>query len=135
MTIKTRIIIFNTISLLLVAATLLFFGKLIQNEIGDRFENSNIDGTRLLWNTILENQMDNMEANITALARDRDTRDALRDLNTSVLADSIKTSYNLLSASGVISGVQLADTNGKIVTSIPSDADQNKVSPLIADAL
>lgn len=113
----------------------MLFGKLIMDEISDRFENSNIDGTRLLWNTILENQMDNMEANITALARDRDTRDALRDLNVTALAESIKTSYNLLSASGVISGVELADTNGKIVASTPSNSNQNKVNPLIVSAL
>lgn len=135
MTIKTRIIIFNTLSVLLVALTLMFFGKLIMKEVSERFENSNIDGTRLLWNTILENQMDNMESNITALARDKDTREALRDLNSTALAESIKTSYNLLNASGVISGVELADSNGKIVASAPGNDDMNRSHPLIVSAL
>lgn len=135
MTLKTRILILNAVAVLLVSITIFSLGKMIQNEIEERFVTSNIDSTHLLWNTILENQMDAMEANVTALARDRETRNALRDMNIDTLSESIKTSYNLLSSSGIISGVELTDKEGKIVAATPETEAVNTRHPLMVSAL
>jgi len=74
MTLKTRILLLNTIMVLLVVVSMYISSKLIQDEIEERFENTSVESVNLLWHTILENQMDTMESNSSVLARDRETR-------------------------------------------------------------
>ncbi len=109
--------------------------KLIQDEVEERFETTSVEGVRLLWNTILENQMDNMEANSSALARDRETRSALSSGDIATLNESIKTTYNLLSSGNIISGLQIADKQGQVVSSVPENGSVGSRHPLITKAL
>ena len=135
MTLKTRILILNTVTLLLVVLSMFISSKFIQDEIEDRFDTTSVEGVRLLWNTILENQMDNMESNSSALARDKETRNALRSGDIATITDSMKATFNLLGSCKIISGLQIADKVGKIVSSAPESSSIGRQHPLIAEAL
>lgn len=119
MTLKTRILLLTLITILLVVISQVMASRMILNEVEERFEEATISGEKLLWRMILTNQMDQMEANATALARDRDTRNALKDLDTVALAENVATTYNLLSASKVLTGLVITDLQGKPLVSLP----------------
>lgn len=69
MMLRTRILLVIVVTLLLVVVSMFISSKLIQDEINERFEVTSIQSVTLLWNSILENQMDNMEANSTEIGR------------------------------------------------------------------
>jgi len=135
MTLKTRILLLNTIMVLLVVVSMYISSKLIQDEIEERFENTSVESVNLLWHTILENQMDTMESNSSVLARDRETRYALRNGDISTLKEGIKTTYNLLSAGKIISGLEISDASGNIVVAEPDIGSISKQHDLIKAAL
>ena len=135
MMLRTRILLVIVVTLLLVVVSMFISSKLIQDEINERFEVTSIQSVTLLWNSILENQMDNMEANSTALARDRETRNALRSGDIATLNESMKTTFNLLDAGNIISGLEIGDKQGRIVASAPDNSYINRQLPLITAAL
>ena len=135
MTLKTRLLILNTVTVLLVVISMFFSSKLIQDEIELRFEETSVESVNLLWKTILENQMDNMEANSSALARDRETRYALRSGDTAKLSENIQTTFNLLNAGKIISGIEIGDQQGRILAATPDTGSVNTQHPLISAAL
>jgi len=120
---------------LLVVVSMFISSKLIQNEVEQRFENTSVESVKLLWHTILENQMDTMESNSSALARDRETRYALRDGDIATLKESIKTTYNLLSSGKIISGLEIGDTSGKVVAAEPDIGSDSKQHQLLTAAV
>lgn len=120
---------------LLVVVSMFISSKLIQNEIEERFENTSVESVNLLWHTILENQMDTMVSNSSVLARDRESRNALRSGDIATLKESIKTTYNLLSTGKIISGLEIGDASGNIVVAVPDMGSVNKQHDLIKAAL
>lgn len=121
MTLKTRILLVTLVTILLVVFTQIIASRLTLTEIEERFEAATINGEKLLWRKILTNQMDQMEANMTSLARDRDTRNALKDMDLRVLADNVRSTYNLLSASEVLTRLIITDLEGKELVTLPEE--------------
>ncbi len=121
MTLKARILLLTLASILLVVIAQVTASRMALNEVEDRFEDATISGEKLLWRMILTNQMDQMEANATALARDRDTRNALQSLDIKALTESVRTTYNLLSASEIITGLVITDLQGKPLVILPEE--------------
>ncbi len=117
MSLRVRIILFAATIILLVAAGLITTNRLVQQQIEQRYEESTLDSKVFLWNMIINAQMKDMASNTRALMRDHATRNALKNRDTAALAENAVTSYNMLSSSGVISHLQLADTQGKILYS------------------
>ncbi|GMR08931.1 MAG: hypothetical protein BMS9Abin26_1941 [Gammaproteobacteria bacterium] len=135
MTLRSRIMLFAGLTIMLVAITLIVAGIMTQGEIEDRFEAAKIEGDALLWQMIVNNQMDIMESNSTALARDRETRNALKARDTDSMRENIKTTYNLLSTGGILTGVMLTDNDGTVLVSVPDTGHQGKSSMLARQAL
>lgn len=135
MTLKTRISLLTLVTILLVVITQITTNFLTQGLIEQRFEDTAIEGEAQLWRTILKNQMDNMESNSTALARDRETRKALKALDTAALTENIKTTYNLLSSSHIISGIKITDTQAKIIADVPDQKGIGNTNLLAQSAL
>ena len=121
MTLKARILLLTLGTILLVVIAQVTASRLSLNEVEDRFEDATISGERLLWRMILTNQMDQMEANATALARDRDTRNALQEKNLEALAENVQTTFNLLQASNILTGLVITDLEGKPLVTLPAE--------------
>lgn len=121
MMLKTRILLLSLCTILLVVIAQTTASRMTQNEIEERFEEASISGEALLWRLILTNQMDSMEANSTALARDRETRNALQANDTTALAENVQTTYNLLSTSKVLTGLSISDLQGNTLVTMPEE--------------
>ena len=122
MTLKSRILLLSLSTILLVVVAQTIASRLTQNEVEERFEEASISGEALLWRLILTNQMDAMEANSSSLARDRETRNALKQNNVDALKENLQTTYNLLSASKVLTGLSVSDLNANELVTIPATA-------------
>ena len=120
-TLKARILLLSLSTILLVVIAQTTASRMIQNEVEERFEEASITGEALLWRLILTNQMDSMEANSTALARDRETRNALQSNDIAALKENIRTTYNLLSTSKVLTGLSISDMQGNTLVTMPED--------------
>ena len=104
---------------LLVSVAQIGMSLLSQTHLEGMFADATIAGKKVLWKKIIDSQMDKMIPGTSALARDRATRNALRDKDSAALKEGATTTYNLLSASNIISRMQLADLNGEVLFSAP----------------
>ncbi len=135
MMLRTRINFVALSVTLLVAITLIAASRISQNQVEQRFQDAAITGKSVLWRKIISSQLDQMQASTRDLARDRDTLNALRDANLEELADNAVTTYNLLSASKVLTRLQIADKSGSILFSSPIEFSGNTKKQLIRQAL
>jgi len=117
MSLRARVILFATTIILLVAAGLITTHWLSQKQIEQRYEQSTLDSKIFLWRMIVNAQLEDMASSTQALMRDRATRNALKNRDTAALAENAVTSYNMLSSSGVITDLLLADPQGNILYS------------------
>ncbi|MDH5387867.1 MAG: methyl-accepting chemotaxis protein [Gammaproteobacteria bacterium] len=134
MKLKTRINIAAVISILLVTVALLIFSQLIQNSVEQRFQEASLTGKSSLWKKIVNSQYDHMEANTSSITRDRDTLNALKKSNTVLLEENALTSYNMLSASSILTKLQITNLEGEVMFSAPENFDgyTNKTLPALA---
>ncbi len=135
MTLRTRIILVAVSVTLLATISQIVASRLLQGEAEERFNNATITGKAVLWGKIITGQLDQMQAGTTSLTRDRDTQEALAKGNLKALSDSVRTTYNLLSASNVLSKLAIADTGGKLLVALPNERSGETRLALVKDAL
>ena len=135
MTLRTRIILVAVSVTLLAMISQIVAGWLLQGESEERFSHATIGGKASLWEKIISSQLDQMQVGTTSLTRDRDTQEALAKGNLKALSDSVRTTYNLLSASNVLSKLLVADTSGKLLVSLPAEHSGETRLTLVKDAL
>lgn len=121
MTLKARVTISAVIALFLVITALLVFGQFNENSIEDRFQEASLTGKAALWKKIIASQFDHMESNTRSITRDRNTLNALKSRNTALIAENISTTYNMLSAGGILTKLQIIDLNGQVLFSAPDN--------------
>lgn len=120
MNLRAKVTIGAIIVTLLVSITLIGTSMLSQAYIEDMFSDATISGKSVLWKKIVSSQMEKMIPGTSALARDRDTRKALRNKDIESLTESANTSFNLLSASNILTRMQIISLDGKILYSAPN---------------
>ncbi len=135
MTLKARITAASISVTLLVTGALLVAGKLSQNESDERLTAAMLNGKAVLWTKIISSQTDHMKESVVSLTRDRDTLDALQKGEQAALAETAKTTYNLLSASHTVTKLQIADTQGKVLFSAPKEFSGTTRKTLVKQAL
>ncbi len=135
MTLRTRIILVAVSVTLLATISQVVASWLLQNESEERFSHATISGKASLWEKIISGQLDQMQAGTTSLTRDRDTQEALAKGDLKALGDSVRTTYNLLSASNVLNKLAIADESGKLLVSLPSEYSGETRLTLVKDAL
>lgn len=116
---RAKVTIGAVLVTLIVSITLIGMNLISQSHIEDMFADATIAGKKVLWKKIIDSQMDKMLPGTSALARDRATRKALRNKDSEALKEGATTTFNLLSASKIISRMQLADLNGDVLFSAP----------------
>ncbi len=134
MTLRARIILVAVSVMLLATISQIVASFLVQGEVEDRFRLATITGKTVLWGKIIASQLDHMQANTLSLTRDKDTQDALQKANVNALKESVKTTYNLLSASNVLTKLMVVDEKGGILASLPGDLSGETRMQLARDA-
>ena len=135
MTLRTRIILVAVSVTLLAMISQIMASWLLQGEVEERFSHATISGKASLWEKIISGQLEQMQAGTSSLTRDRDTQEALAKGNLKALNDSVRTTYNLLSASNVLSKLAVADSSGKLLVSLPTEHSGETRLALVKDAL
>ncbi len=119
LTLRAKVTIGASIVTLLASFTQIGTSMLSQGHMEGMFADATISGKAVLWNKIVDSQMDKMVPGTSILARDRATRKALLSKDSEALKEGASTTFNLLSASNVISRMQLADLDGNVLFSAP----------------
>jgi len=122
MTLRTKITLAGISVTLMVALALLITSQILQQHAEDRFANAAIKSKQVLWDRIIASELDAMTESITSLARDRTTRKALMEQDYTTLNESAETTYNLLSASNVITRMQILNLDNEVV--FPSNSER-----------
>jgi methyl-accepting chemotaxis protein len=135
MTLRTRIILVAVSVTLLAMISQIVASWLLQGEVEERFSHATISGKASLWEKIISGQMIQMQDGTTSLTRDHDTQEALAKGNLKALGDSVRTTYNLLSASNVLNKLAVADVSGKLLVSLPTEHSGQTRLTLVKDAL
>jgi methyl-accepting chemotaxis protein len=119
MLLRTRIILTAIVSTLFISLVLFISGKIMQNQIQDRFVNATLQGQQLLWTKIIESQHDAMETGMSGITRDREIRKAVADRNIELLKKAAAPAYRRLSTSNIITKMQLLDLDNNVLFSAP----------------
>ena len=128
MTLRAKITIVAISVTFLVAAALIVTAQISEQQAETRFASATISGKKSLWNKIISSEFDAMSEGVSGLARDRATRNALKNEEYVTLAESAKTTFNLLSASKVLSRMQILNLNGEVVFSSPNKVNSTRKS-------
>jgi methyl-accepting chemotaxis protein len=135
MNLRAKITLGACLMMLLVAATLVATNRLSQAHLKDMFSEATITGKSVLWKKIISGQLENMIPGTSALARDRVTRNALRDKAVDTLQESASTTFNLLTASNVITRMQLVSLDSQVLYSAPENYGTTTSKGLVKAAL
>lgn len=126
MTLRTKITLVAISVTFLVALALIITAQISDQQAEERFASATIAGKKVLWNKIISSELSAMEEGTSGLSRDRATRKALKDGNYESINESAKTTFNLLSASKILTRMQIMDLNGKVVFSSPNQTTSTK---------
>lgn len=135
LSLRSKVTIGASIVTLLVAFTQIGTSLLSQQQGAEMFAASTISGKSVLWKKIIDSQMEKMLPGTSALSRDRATRNALKNQDSAALKEGATTTFNLLSASKIISRMQLADLNGEVLFSAPVSFTGKTKKTLVTQAL
>lgn len=135
MLLPTRITILVVAIIIFVSLSFSVSNWITLGNSADRFDQSTKDGRSELWNQILINQTKEMINNTPILIRDRPTKKALKNKDVNQLAESAATTFNLLSASNVLSRLQITDDKGDVLFSSPNTFTGKSKKMLISKAI
>ena len=120
MNLRTKVTVGAAAMILFVAITQISTALYSEAQLQNMFTETTIDGKSTLWKKIIAGQLELMIPGTSALARDRTTKNALRDKDVNALNESATTSFNLLSASNVLTRMQLVSLDGNVLYSAPN---------------
>lgn len=135
MTLRARITLVGISVTLLVAIALIITSQVSQKQIEDRFASATINGKAALWKKIIAGQLQAMVVGTTNLSRDRATRKALKSGDNTSLAESAKTTFNLLSAEKILTRMQILNLKYEVVFSAPNYYNGSTKKALFKQAL
>ncbi|MCG8428965.1 MAG: methyl-accepting chemotaxis protein [Chromatiales bacterium] len=135
MLLRTRIILTTVVSTLFVAIILVISGQIMQQQVEQRFVSATTQGQKLLWEKIIDNQLDTMETGMSGITRDRDVRKALKKRDSKALGDYAAPAYKRLSTSNVITKMQLVDLDNNVLFSAPDNFSGKTVKTLAMEAI
>ncbi len=122
MTLRAKITLVAISVTFIVAAALIITATISEQQAQGRFSSATIAGKKVLWEKIVSSEFDAMAEGATGITRDRATRNALKNGDYAALKESAKTTFNLLSASKVLTRMQIVNLNNQVVFSSPNSA-------------
>jgi methyl-accepting chemotaxis protein len=135
MTFKSRLITFIVIAITLVMAVFFAITYFSLDIAEQRFGEEAIRGKSVLWQKVIQVQLDRMAASTSSMTRASDALKALRKSEMQALSDATLPTFNRLNATGVITGLQVADGSGQVVFSAPNAYSGVSVKSLIKKTL
>lgn len=135
MTLRTRITLAAVATIVVVAGAVTGASKLVESTISTQYWQATLAGQEVLWGKIIASQLDHMVANTSSLTRNGEALRALQQMDTAQLAERALPVYNRLSASGVLTSLQLTDPHGQVAVAVPQALTGQTSSHLVQQAL
>lgn len=135
MTFKTRLISFISIAITLVMAVFFAITYFSLDIAEQRFGEEAIRGKSVLWQKVIQVQLDQMAASTTSMTRANDALKALNKAEIQALSDATLPTFNRLNATAVVSRLQVTDLSGQVVFSAPNAYSGPSSKNLIKKAL
>ena len=132
---KSRIVFASGLSIILIAVTLVVASLLTRDEAESRFQEEAFKGKRLLWEQLLEGQLDTMRAELFSFTRNTNAMRALSEGNKKEVANLLQPTFNRLKASHIIDGMQVLSVNGSALFIKPEDGGKISTSGLAKTAV
>ena len=126
MTLRAKITLVAISVTFIVAAALIVTATISEQQAQERFASATIAGKKVLWDKIISSEFDAMAEGTSGITRDRATRNALKNADYESLKESAKTTFNLLSASKVLTRMQIINLNDQVVYSAPNDSTSTR---------
>jgi methyl-accepting chemotaxis protein len=133
MMLRTRVIALVGVVVVLVVAALWIAAALVQSETQERYRELAVSSKAILWKKIVSSELNAMEGEVFSVTRSRTVIEALTNGEYGPIAGAIKPAFNRLSASDVLSGLQVTDARARAVFSAPDSLASNL--KLVRDAL
>ncbi len=131
MTFKARLITFIFSAATLVMAVFFIIAYISLDIADSRFSEEAVRGKSVLWQKVIQVQLESMEASTSSVTRARDALKALKKLDLKALSDATLPTFNRLSTSNIISRLQIADKTGSIIFSAPHQFSGPSVKSLV----
>lgn len=132
---KTRIIFVSAVAIALITTALLVAGMLLQKETESRYQAEAFNGKRLLWQRIIEGELERMRGELFAITRNQNAMSALATGNNDDVAGHLQPTFNRLKASKIIDGMQILSKNGSPVMVRPDGTSPVRSDGLVQHAL
>lgn len=135
MSFKARLVSFIFTAATLVMTVFFAIAYISLDITEDRFSEEAVRGKSVLWQKVIQVQLDNMQANTSSLTRARDALKALKKQDIKALSEATQPTFNRLSSSSIISRLQIADKTGSIIFSAPEAYSGQTAKSLVKKAI
>lgn len=135
MSFKARLLTFITTAATLVMAVFFYIAYISLDITKNRFSDEAVRGKSVLWQKVVQVQLDHMEASTSSVTRARDALKALRQDNAKLVSEANVSTFNRLSSSQIISRLQIADKSGNIIASFPQNYSGNTRKTLVKKSI
>lgn len=135
MTLKFRLTLAALLAVLIATSGAIFLSNMALSVAEDRFDELFLDSKSQLWSKIIASELEGMTGAMTNFTRNRDLSSALAQNNSDALNDTMRPTFNRLSSSEVITGLQITNTEGQIVFSAPQNFSGASRKALVMRAL
>ena len=132
---KSRIVFASGVSIILIAVALVVAGFLTRDEAESRYQEEAFKGKRLLWQQLLEGQLDTMRAELFSFTRNTNAMKALSEGKKTEVANLLQPTFNRLKASHIIDGMQILSVNGSTLFIKPENDGQVLTNGLVKSAI
>ena len=132
---KSRILFASALSIILIAVTLVVASYLTRDEAESRYQDEAFQGKRLLWQQLIEGQLDTMRSELFSFTRNTNAMAALSEGNKTEVASLLQPTFNRLKASHIIDGMQIISVNGNPIFIKPDGEGQVSSSGLVRTAI
>jgi methyl-accepting chemotaxis protein len=130
-----RIVLASIMGLVLVFLALSISSNKVTSASFELYKEATLRGNAALWRKIVSSQHKSMEAGISSLSRDRKVRNLVKNADRAALATEAAPTFRRLSASNIINGMLITDTDDNILFSQPEDFSGKTGKTLVARAL
>lgn len=135
MSLKIRLTLLALGALLLASIVLISLARVAQDVSETRFEDLMLTSKAQLWDRIIATEMERMEVGVQSMTRNRDVIAALYEGDRESLQDAARPTFNRMSSSGTITGMQVVDQEARILFSTTGDFSGRTSKQLVREVL
>jgi len=135
MNLRTKLLSMIVPFVLVIVVALVAVERVGRDFISEQADIANLTAKKVLWNKIVSSRIEAMSSGLFAITRNQESLDAIVAGDGSRLGAALLPTYNRLSATKVITKLQVTDSSGRILYNSAGDTGSNTSMALVRQAL